>query len=107
MATAGRYSPGVKERAVRMVLEHEREHNSQWTAIVSIAGKIGCSPEALRKWVRRTEIDTGRHRGLTSDQRARMKELEREVKELRRANEILRKASAFFAQAELDRPPKR
>jgi len=100
MTTAGRYSPEVRERAVRMVLEHEREHTSQWAAIVSIAGKIGCTPETLRKWVRREEIDTGRRGGLTSDQRARMKELERE-------NEILRKASAFFAQAELDRRPKR
>ncbi|MCK4599769.1 IS3 family transposase, partial [Candidatus Bipolaricaulota bacterium] len=84
------------ERAVRMVLEHEREHNSQWSAIVSIASKIGCTPETLRKWVRRTEIDTGRRGGLTSDDRARMKELERENRELRRVNEILRKASAFF-----------
>jgi len=100
MATAGRYSPEVRERAVRMVLEHEREHSSQWAAIVSIASKIGCTPETLRKWVRREEIDTGRRGGLTSDQRARMKELERE-------NEILRKASALFAQAELDRRPKR
>ena len=100
-------SPEVRERAVRMVLEHEREHSSQWAAIVSIASKIGCTPETLRKWVRREEIDTGRRGGLTSDQRARMKELERENRELRRVNEILRKASAFFAQAELDRRPKR
>ena len=107
MATAGRYSPEVRERAVRMVLEHEREHSSQWAAIVSIASKIGCTPETLRKWVRREEVDTGRRGGLTSDQRTRMKELERGVRELRRANEILRKASAFFAQAELDRRPKR
>jgi len=97
----------VKERAVRMLLEHESEHRSQWAAIVSIAGKIGCTPETLRKWVRREEVDTGRRGGLTSDQRTRMKELERGVRELRRANEILRKASAFFAQAELDRRPKR
>jgi len=88
------------------VLEHEREHTSQWAAIVSIAGKIGCTPETLRKWVRREEVDTGRRGGLTSDQRAWMKGLERENRELRRANEILRKASAFFA-AELDRRPKR
>jgi len=107
MATAGRYSPEVRERAVRMLLEHESEHRSQWAAIVSIAGKIGCTPETLRKWVRREEVDTGRRGGLTSDQRTRMKELERGVRELRRANEILRKASAFFAQAELDRRPKR
>ena len=97
----------MRERAVRMVLEHERDHNSQWSAIVSIASKIGCTPETLRKWVRRTEIDTGRRGGLTSDERARIKELERENRDLRRVNEILRKASAFFAQAELARRPKR
>lgn len=107
MTTTRRYSPEVKERAVRMVLEHEREYSSQWSAIMSIAGKIGCTPETLRKWVRRTEIDTGRRGGVTSEERARIKELERENRELRRANEILRKASAFFAQAELDRRPKR
>jgi len=90
-----------------MVMEHEREYNSQWSAIVSIASKIGCTPETLRKWVRRAEVDTGRRGGLTSDDLARIKELERENRELRRANEILRKASAFFAQAELDRRPKR
>ena len=107
MTRTGRYSPAVRERAVRMVLEHERDHNSQWSAIVSIASKIGCTPETLRKWVRRTEIDTGRRGGLTSDERARIKELERENRDLRRVNEILRKASAFFAQAELARRPKR
>jgi len=90
-----------------MVQEHEREYNSQWSAIVSIASKIGCTPETLRKWVRRTEVDTGIRGGVTSDDRAHIKELEREIRELRRANEILRKASAFFAQAELDRRPKR
>ena len=99
MTTTRRYSPEVKERAVRMVLEHEHEYSSQWSAIVSIAGKIGCTPETLRKWVRQIEIDTGRRGGLTSEERARIKELERENRELRRANEILRKASAFFAQA--------
>ena len=107
MTRTGRYSPEVRERAVRMVLEHERDHNSQWSAIVSIASKIGCTPETLRKWVRRTEIDTGRRGGLTSDERARIKELERENRDLRRVNEVLRKASAFFAQAELARRPKR
>jgi len=107
MTRPSRYSPEVRERAVRMVLEQEREYDSQWSAIVSIASKIGCSAETLRKWVRRTEIDTGRRGGLTSDERAWMKELERENRELRRANEILRKAAAFFAQAELDRRPKR
>jgi transposase len=106
MARPSRYSPEVRERAVRMVLEHGPEHSSKWQAIQSIASKIGCSPETLRAWVRRSEIDAGRRSGLTSDERARMKELEREVRELRRANEILRKASAFFAQAELDRRQK-
>ena len=106
MARASRYSPEVRERAVRMVFECEREHSSQWAAILSIAQKIGCTPETLRTWVRRVEVDTGRRNGLASDERARMKELERENRELRRANEILRKASAFFAQAELDRRPK-
>jgi len=107
MARATRYSPEVRERAVRMVFESTRDHRSQWAAILSIANKIGCTPETLRTWVRQEEIDTGRRGGLTTDERARMKELEREVRELRRANEILRKASAFFAQAELDRRPKR
>lgn len=102
-----RYSPEVRERAVRMVIDHGREYPSQWAAILSIAGKIGCTPETLRKWVRRMEVDTGRRGGLTSDDRARIKELERENRELRRVNEILRKASAFFAQAELDRKPRR
>jgi len=102
-----RYSPEVRERSVRMVFEHEREYESQWAAIVSIATKIGCTPETLRKWVRQAEIDTGRRGGVTSDERARIKELEREVYELRRTNEILRKASAYFAQAELDRRPKK
>jgi len=89
------------------VQEREREHTSQWAAIASIAGKIWCTRETLRKWVRQEKIDTGRRGGLTSDRLAWMKELEREVRELWRANEILRKASAFFAQAELDRRPKR
>ena len=107
MARATRYSPEVRERAVRMVFESEHDHGSQWATILSIAQKIGCTPETLRTWVRRVEVDTGRRSGVTSDERARMKELERENRELRRANEILRKASAFFAQAELDRRPKR
>jgi len=101
-----RYSPEVRERAVRMVFDHGNEYDSQWAAMVSIAAKIGCTPETLRKWVRQTEVDTGRRGGLTSDERARIKELERENRELRRTNEILRKASAFFAQAELDRKRK-
>jgi transposase len=89
-----------------MVLQHEGEYGSQWEAIRSIAEKIGCSAESLRKWVRQSEVDGGRRSGLSSEQQARMKELERENRELRRANEILRKASAFFAQAELDRRPR-
>ncbi len=101
-----RYSQEVRDRAVRMVIEHEGDYASQWEAICSIAEKIGCSPESLRKWLRRTEIDSGSRSGVTSDERARMKDLEKENRELRRANEILRKASAYFAQAELDRRPK-
>ena len=89
-----------------LVFEHGSEYDSEWEAICSIAEKIGCSSETLRKWVRRTEVDSGRRSGLTSDELARIKELERENRELRRANEILRKASAYFAQAELDRRPK-
>jgi len=106
MARTTRLSQEVRERAVRMVFEHRGEYGSEWEAMCSIAEKIGCSSETLRKWVRQTEVDSGRRGGLTSDDQARMKELEREVRELRRANEILRKASAYFAQAELDRRPK-
>ena len=106
MARPTRFAPEVRERAIRMVLEHQGEHESQWAAISSIAGKMGCSPETLRKWVRRAECDQGRRTGLTTGERERLKELERENRELRRANEILRKASAYFAQAELDRRPK-
>ena len=104
MAKQSRYSPEVKERAVRMVVEHEGEYSSQWAAISSIAAKIGCTGETLRSWIRQAERDRGIRPGLTSDERKRLKELERENRQLRRANEILRKASAFFAQAELDRP---
>lgn len=107
MTNRKRYSPEVRERAVRMVFEHAGEYGSQWEAMCSIAAKIGCTTETLRKWVRKTEVDTGRRDGVTSDERARLKELERENRELRQANEILRKASAYFAQAELDRPPRR
>ena len=103
MAKRSRYSPEVRERAVRMVREHESEHDSQWSAICSIAEKIGCTAETLRKWVRRVERDEGVRPGLKTDEKERLKELERENRELRRANEILRKASAYFAQAELDR----
>lgn len=101
-----RFSSEFRERAVRLVAEHGRDHGSQWAAIRSIAEKMGCSAEALRNWVRRAEIDTGTRPGVTTDDRQRLKELERENLELRRANEILRKASAFFAQAELDRRPR-
>jgi transposase len=107
MGRPSRYSPEVRERAVRMVVEHEDQHDSQWAAIRSIASKIGCTGETLRKWVRQTERDKGRRPGLTTDEKKRLKELERENHELKRANEILRKASAYFAQAELDRRPKR
>jgi transposase len=102
-----RYSPEVRERAVRMVLEHQSEHESQWAAMESIAQKIGCTTETLRKWVRQAERDQGLRAGLTTDERERLKALERENKELKRANEILKTASAFFAQAELDRKLKR
>ena len=106
MGRQTRYSPEVRERSVRMVLDQADKHSSQWAAIQSVASKIGCTAETLRRWVRQTEYDEGVRDGLTTEERARMKQLEREVKELRRANEILRKASAFFAQAELDRKPK-
>ena len=100
-STSRRYSPEVRERAVRMVFEHQHEHGSQWAAIVSFAAKIGCTPETLRNWVRRAEVDGGRRAGVTTDERSRLKELERENRELRRANEILKSASLFFA-TELD-----
>ncbi len=105
MRTSKRYSPEVRERAVRMVRDHEGAHASEWAAITSIAEKIGCSAETLRKWVRQAERDEGLRPGVTTDEQQRLRELERENFELRRANEILRKASAYFAQAELDRRP--
>jgi len=103
MKTSTKYSPETRERAVRMVLEHQDEHESQWATISSIAAKIGCTAETLRRWVRQAERDTGLRGGQTTSERERIKALEREVRELRQANEILRKASAYFAQAELDR----
>jgi transposase len=106
MSTSKKYSPEVRERAVRLVFEHQSEYESQWAAMASIAEKIGCTTETLRKWVRQAERDQGVKPGLTTDERERLKTLERENKELRRTNEILRKASAFFAQAELDRREK-
>jgi transposase len=106
MSRASRYSPELRERAVRMVFDHTHEHPSQWATIRSVAEKIGCTVEALRRWVRQAERDAGHRPGLTTDERQQLKDLRRENFELKRANEILRKASAFFAQAELDRRPK-
>ncbi len=102
-----KYSPEVRERAVRIVQDHRGEYPSLWAAVASIAPKIGCAPHTLLEWVKKHEIDTGLRDGVTSEERERIKSLEREVKELRRANEILKLASAFFAQAELDRHTKK
>ncbi len=106
MKNVPRYSPEVRERAVRLVLEQQGEHGSQWAAITSIASKMGCTAETLRRWVRQSERDAGKRSGPTSTEQERLKVLERENLELKRANEILRKAAAFFAQAELDRRPR-
>lgn len=104
--TTKRFSPEVRERAVRLVQEQEGQHGSQWAAIKSVAAKIGCTAETLRTWVRQAETDSGTRPGLTTAERERLKELEKENRELKRANEILRLASAFFAKAELDRKQK-
>ena len=103
MSTEKRYSPEFRERAVRLVDEQVKEGKSQWAAMQSISQKLGCTPETLRRWVRRTERDEGKRPGLTTAEHERLKQLERENRELKRANEILKTASAFFAQAELDR----
>ena len=106
MNTNKRYSPEVRERAVRLVIEQQEEYPSHWSAICSIAGKIGCTPETLRTWCKQSESLQGKTSKETQTDRERLKQLERENRELKRANEILRKAAAFFAQAELDRKPK-
>jgi transposase len=106
MKTLKRYSPVERERAVRLVFDQQHQHSSQWSAIESIASKIGCTAETLRRWVRQSETDMGRRSGISTTDRDRLKELERENRELKQANEILRKAAAFFAQAELVRHPK-
>ena len=104
--TTNTYSPEVRERAVRMVLEHEGQHESRWAAILSISSKIGCAPQTLNEWVKKAEVDGGKRAGMPTEIAERLKALERENRELRQANEILRKASAYFALAELNRRSK-
>ena len=105
--TTNKFSPEIRERSVRMVLDHEADYPSRWTAILAVSQKIGCAPSTLNDWIKKTEVDSGKRAGVTTDLAEKMKALERENRELRQANEILRKASAYFAQAELDRPFKR
>ena len=104
--TTNKYSPEVRERAVRMVLDNSGQHESRWSAILSVSSKIGCAAQTLNEWVKKAEIDGGTRAGVTTEMTERLKALDRENRELRQANEILRKASAYFAQAELDRRPK-
>ena len=105
--TTNKFSPEVRDRAVRMVFDHERDYPSRWAAVVSISEKIGCVPQTLNDWVKKAEVDSGKRAGVPTDVADKVKALEREVRELRQANEILRKTSAYFAQAELDRPFRR
>ena len=104
--TTNKFSPEVRDRAVRMVLDHAGEHPSRWAAVTSIAAKIGCTPQTLHDWVKKAEVDNGRRAGVPTEMAEKLKALERENRELRQANEILRKASAYFAMAELDRRSK-